>query len=86
MPSNVVIKAEAVVDGEWKQDGPPISKAEFLAINEDLDPVYKAQAARMAVGDVLVWNMGAGGVVRLTAIENRGDRFVWQDGDLTLVD
>jgi len=85
MAGNVMIKAEAVVDGEWKQDGPPISKAEFLAINEDLDPIYKAQAAHMAVGDVLTWNMGAGGVVRLTALDNRRNRFTWSDGDLTLV-
>jgi len=64
-----MIQVEAVVDREWATQGPPVTLREFLAVNEGLNPIHRAQACSMRPGDVLVWNMGAGGVLRLTRLE-----------------
>jgi len=62
------IKIESVVSGEWVQQGPVCTVSEFLEVNPDLDPVHKSQVAHVVTGDVLEWNLGAAGVLKITAL------------------
>lgn len=62
------LKIEAVVNQKWQQQGPICTLTEFLDVNPDLDPLYVAQAVQMLEGDVLHWNLGAAGVLKITRV------------------
>jgi hypothetical protein len=62
------IKVETVIDGQWVQQGPTCTVSEFLDVNPDFDPLYREQLAHATTGDVLEWNLGAAGVLKITAL------------------
>lgn len=61
----ITIKIESVVERKWETQA-LTTPLDYLKANPNLDPIHRAQVARIAPGEVLHLNLGSGGVLRIT--------------------